>query len=339
MTPAIETVNLTRRYGRAVALDNLNLTVEQGSIYGFIGPNGAGKTTTLRLLAGLLAPSAGEVRLMGQPQKVGGAQRLVGYMPDVSGVYDDLRVWEYLDFFARCYGLAPAERRRTVDSLLDLVGLNDRRDAFVQNLSRGMQQRLSLSHALVHNPPVLLLDEPASGLDPRARVELRELLRTLREMGKTVLLSSHILSELAEVCNEIGIIESGRMVVSGPVDAVRQQLQGSAKLRIRVLRDRAQAEAALRPLLVGQSQLVPPDLAEGDQPVIAPGERPAGLPIIRRLSGDLADPQMLLVEVEALDEGQQALLLTYLLRRGVAVSEFSTRAESLEELFLRLTAA
>lgn len=330
MTPAIETLNLTRRYGRTLALDSLNLTVQQGSIYGFIGPNGAGKTTTLRLLAGMLTPSSGEVRLLGQTQQVGNSQRLIGYMPDVSGLYQDLRVWEYLDFFARCYRLDAAKRKRTVDDLLDIVGLGQKREAFVQHLSRGMQQRLALAHTLVHNPPVLLLDEPASGLDPRARVELRELLRTLREMGKTILLSSHILSELAEVCNEIGIIESGRMVISGPMDVVRQQLQGGTKLRIRVLGDATSTEWALRRLM---------RTGKIENAYEAIDERLAGLPTILTLSADLNDPRAFIAEVETQDEDQQAALLTYLLASGVTVSEFRTQAENLEELFLRLTTA
>ncbi len=317
MTYAIQTVDLSRRYGRMVALDQLNLSVEQGSIYGFIGPNGAGKTTTLRLLAGLLEPSGGEVRLMGERLVPGGAQRLVGYMPDFFGVYDDLRVWEYLDFFARCYGLDGATRKRSVDELLSLVDLGHKRDAYVQSLSRGMQQRLCLAHALVHNPPVLLLDEPASGLDPRARVELRELLRTLRDMGKTVLLSSHILSELAEVCTEIGIIESGKMVVSGPVDEVRRQLQGSTRLRIRVLRGLETAEATLRQLVVAPQ-----------------GE----LPQLGGVRHDLSDERALLVELGDADEEAQARLLAHLIEQGVVVSEFRAQAENLEELFLRLTA-
>lgn len=317
MTPAIETTNLTRRYGGTVALSNLNLTVEQGSIFGFIGPNGAGKTTTLRLLAGLLEPTGGTIRLMGQLLRPGGAQRLVGYMPDFFGVYDDLRVWEYLDFFARCYGLDNATRKRTVDELLALVDLTPKRNAFVQSLSRGMQQRLCLAHALVHNPPVLLLDEPASGLDPRARVELRELLRTLREMGKTVLLSSHILSELAEVCTEIGIIESGQIVVSGPVDEVRRQLQQGSKLRIRILRDLDTAETVLRNL-VG----VPAN---------------SGLPHVHSVQLDPVDPQALVVELEQTDDAEQAALLTYLVGQRIAISEFRVQAENLEELFLRLT--
>jgi ABC-2 type transport system ATP-binding protein len=332
MTPAIETVGLTRRYGRTVALDNLNLSVAQGSIYGFIGPNGAGKTTTLRLLAGLLEPSSGEIRLMGQPQRQSSAQRLIGYMPDVSGVYDDLRVWEYLDFFARCYTMDAAQRKRTVGSLLDLVDLSAKRDSFVQSLSRGMQQRLSLAHALVHNPPVLLLDEPASGLDPRARVELRELLRELRDLGKTVLLSSHILSELAEVCTEIGIIESGRMVISGTVDAVRQQLQAGAKLRIRVMHDAQSAAAVLQELSAGAAEA--DDGAAEDE-----HERPPGLPIISSVQIDPTDQRVILVDAAGLDERHQTALLAYLMAKGVAVSEFRTQAENLEDLFLRLTAA
>lgn len=316
MTNAIETTNLTRRYGKTTALANLNLSVAQGSIYGFIGPNGAGKTTTLRLLAGLLEPSSGEIRLLNEKLSASGteAQRLVGYMPDFFGVYADLRVWEYLDFFARCYGLDHARRRTTVEQLLDLVDLTPRRNDFVQNLSRGMQQRLCLAHALVHDPPILLLDEPASGLDPRARVELRELLRTLREMGKTVVLSSHILSELAEICTEIGIIDCGQMIVSGNVDAVRQQLQGGSHLRIRVLGAVEQAVEVL--------QNIPAD---------------SGLPNIAEVRLDSSDGRVLQVELTNATESAQAALLAYLVTSGILVSEYHTQTENLENLFLRLT--
>lgn len=315
MTDAIQTINLTRRYGKMTALDNLNLSISQGSIYGFIGPNGAGKTTTLRLLSGLLEPTSGEIYIMGERLSTSGreAQRLVGYMPDFFGVYDDLRVWEYLDFFARCYGLSGAKRRTTVEQLLDLVDLVSKRDAFVQSLSRGMQQRLCLAHALVHDPPILLLDEPASGLDPRARVELRELLRTLRDMDKTILLSSHILSELAEVCTEIGIIDVGRMVVSGPVHEVRRQLQGSHILRMRVLRDVEQAADILR----------------------APTAD--NLPEITRVRVDDLDPNVVLAEVQDATEEQQAALLAHLLNQGIVISDYHMQAEDLENLFLRLT--
>lgn len=318
MTAAIETIDLTRRYGRMVALDRLNLTVPQGSIYGFIGPNGAGKTTTLRLLAGLIEPTSGEVRLMGQRVAPGRTQRLVGYMPDFFGVYDDLRVWEYLDFFARCYGIGAAQRCRIVDELLALVDLEHKRNAYVQTLSRGMQQRLCLAHALVHDPPVLLLDEPASGLDPRARVELRELLRTLRDMGKTIMVSSHILSELAEICNEIGIIDSGRMIISGPVEIVRRQLEGGTRLRMRIVRGRETAMKLLERL------------------VAEPSEE---LPRLHKVHPDPSDERVLLIEVESSDEEREAALLTHLVQAGVVVSEFRAQVENLEELFLRLTAA
>ncbi len=316
MNTAIETINLTHRYGKTIALDDLNLSIPESSIYGFIGPNGAGKTTTLRLLAGLLEPAQGEIRLMGTRLSSSGseAQRLVGYMPDFFGVYDDLRVWEYLDFFTRCYGMPAARRRTTVEQLLDLVDLTPKRDAFVQSLSRGMQQRLCLAHALVHDPPILLLDEPASGLDPRARVELRELLRTLRDMGKTVLISSHILSELAEVSSEIGIIDQGRMVVSGSVQEVRERLRSGKVLRLRVLHGVESAIALL-------TQLPAHD----------------DLPRILSVQEDDLEPRTLQAEMEHASEEQQAALLAYLIAQGVAVSDYSTYAEDLEQLFLRIT--
>lgn len=319
MTAAIETVGLSRRFGKTVALAELDLRIAEGAIYGFIGPNGAGKTTTLRLLAGLIEPSAGQIRLMGKPAgRNASAQHQVGYMPDFFGVYDDLRAWEYLDFFARCYGL-PAERRRTVvDQLLELVDLTPKRNAFVQTLSRGMQQRLCLAHALVHDPPILLLDEPASGLDPRARVELRELLRTLREMGKTILLSSHILSELAEICTEIGIIESGRMVASGPVGEVHRQLRGRHDLRLRLLRDGPRAAELLRAL----------------DPAVAAEK---GLPAIQSVSSVAADENYLAVELEGSNDEQIAALLAYLVGAGLPLIDFHMQAENLENLFLRIT--
>lgn len=316
MESALETINLTHRYGKATALDNLNLAIPHGSIYGFIGPNGAGKTTTLRLLAGLLEPTRGEIRLMGERLSGSGveAQRLVGYMPDFFGVYDDLRVWEYLDFFARCHNLNAAQRRATVDQLLDLVDLTPKRDAFVQSLSRGMQQRLCLAHALVHDPPILLLDEPASGLDPRARVELRELLRTLRDMDKTVLVSSHILSELAEVSTEIGIIHNGRMVVSGPVHEVQERLRRGKVVRVRLLGDTQPAIDTLHQL---------PNTAD--------------LPHLVRVRNDANDPHLLQIELEHVNEEQQAALLNYLVAHGIRMSDFYAYAEDLEKLFLRIT--
>jgi ABC-2 type transport system ATP-binding protein len=313
MTLAIETIELTHRYKKLIALDRLNLQVPQGCIYGFIGPNGAGKTTTLRLLAGLQTPTSGEIRLMGERLTTRLAQRFVGYMPDFFGVYDDLRVWEYLDFFARCYGLRGARLRQVVDELLELVDLSDKRDAFVQTLSRGMQQRLCLAHALVHDPPILLLDEPASGLDPRARVELRELLRTLRDMGKTIMLSSHILSELAEVCDAIGIIDHGRMLISGPLAEVQQQLATGSRVRMRIARE---SDVVLALTLL-QHQ-----------------------PLVQTVSTVPADPRSLIVDfTQPIGEEQCATFLAELVSAGVAISEFSARSENLEEFFLRLTMA
>jgi ABC-2 type transport system ATP-binding protein len=306
---AVETVDLCRRYGRTLALDRLNLAIPQGAIYGFIGPNGAGKSTTLRLLAGLLAPTSGSVAVMGQPLKRDPrvAQQLVGYMPDFFGVYDDLRVWEYLDFFARCHRLPAKERRTTVDALLDLVDLTPKRDAFVQTLSRGMQQRLCLAHALVHDPQVLLLDEPASGLDPRARVELRELLRALRDLGKTILLSSHILSELAEVCTEIGVIDHGRMLASGTVDEVRRKLSSGQNVRLRLLGAGERAQALL--------QSLPTVVALRPQ-------NEAGTDLLLEIDGDARD---------------RAAILARLLAEGLEVSDFHAAEDDLEDLFLRLT--
>ena len=234
---AIETINLTRQYGKLTAVDALNLQVPAGSLFGLIGPNGAGKTTTLRMLAGLLDPSSGEIQINGSSTNGGwqDVRRQIGYMPDFFGVYEDMLVWEYLDFFARCYDLPAQRRQRVTDELLELVDLNEKRDAFVQSLSRGMRQRLCLAHTLVHDPAVLLLDEPASGLDPRARVEMRELLRELGAMGKTVIVSSHILAELAELCDSIGIIERGQLVTSGTVEEISRQAQQGRIIRLKSL--------------------------------------------------------------------------------------------------------
>ncbi|MBG85127.1 MAG: multidrug ABC transporter ATP-binding protein [Phycisphaerae bacterium] len=221
----IETVNLTKKYGDLMALDNLNLEIEEGTCYGFIGPNGAGKTTTIKILSTLLKPSWGEARVDG---KVIGFQNpmirpVIGYVPDFMGAYDDMVVTEYLDFFASCYGLHGPKRKKTVSDVLDLTDLNYKSNAEVNSLSRGMSQRLSIARVLLHDPKVLLLDEPASGLDPRARVEIRELLKELHRMGKTILISSHILHELAELCDTVGIIEQGKLLYSGSVTDIMEK--------------------------------------------------------------------------------------------------------------------
>jgi len=218
----IETINLTKKYGELVALNNLNLTIAQGDCFGFIGPNGAGKTTTIKILATLLKPTWGEARIDG---KVIGYQNpqirpIIGYVPDFMGSYDDMVVTEYLEFFAACYNIHGKQREQVVRDVLALTDLNYKANSEVNGLSRGMQQRLSIARVLLHDPKVLLLDEPASGLDPRARIEIRELLKELRRMGKTIVISSHILHELSELCNTVGIIEQGELIFSGHVTEI-----------------------------------------------------------------------------------------------------------------------
>ena len=242
--------NLTKRYGSRAALDRVSFEVPEREIFGFVGPNGAGKTTTLRILATLLEPTDGKAYIDGadvtkQPDKI---HSRIGYMPDFFGVYDQLTVGEYLDFYAACYRQPKARRKKIVDDLLALVGLSDRRDQSVDSLSRGLKQRACLARSLVHDPVVLLLDEPASGLDPRARVEMREILKELQKMGKTIIISSHILPELTELCTMIGIIDQGRMRATGPVQDVIRQLTAGRRLRITVLGQKEEAAAVLKPL-------------------------------------------------------------------------------------------
>ena len=218
--PAIRTRGLTKRYGMLTALDALDLELESGDVFGFIGPNGAGKSTTMKILAGLLAPTSGTAEVLGKNVTTNGnfVRKNVGYMPDFFGSYEDLTVAEYLEFFAAAYGAPRRQRKKIVGEVLELTDLKFKENALTDSLSRGMTQRLSLARVLVHDPPVLLLDEPASGLDPRAHIEIRELLKELQRLGKTILVSSHILSELGEFCNKLGIIERGRLIVAGTVD-------------------------------------------------------------------------------------------------------------------------
>jgi ABC-2 type transport system ATP-binding protein len=234
MATIIETRELAKQYGKLMALKGLDLQVEAGAVYGLVGPNGAGKTTTMRILATLLRPTAGEAWIAGYSvlKNRRDVRRAIGYMPDFFGVYGDMKVWEYLDFFAACYEIPRDIRSRLADDLLELVDLSHRRDDYVEALSRGMRQRLCLARALAHDPQVLILDEPASGLDPRARVEIRELLQELQAMGKTILVSSHILSEIEEVCTHIGIIEQGSLVATGTLDEMRQRVQAQRVVRI-----------------------------------------------------------------------------------------------------------
>lgn len=236
----VDIQHLRKEYSNnLVAVKDLSLHLERGDIFGFIGPNGAGKTTTIKMLATLLRPTSGKAFIDGvdvtrEPERVRG---IIGYMPDNFGVYDDIKVWEYLDFFAAAYKIPRARRPQIIDDVLELTDLTGKKEAYVEELSRGMKQRLCLAKTLVHDPQVLLLDEPASGLDPRARIEIKELLKELKSMGKTIIISSHILPELADFCNKIGIIEQGEMIVSGDVGEIMRQVTGGQVLDLRVVPD------------------------------------------------------------------------------------------------------
>ena len=311
MTGIVRATGLVKRYDRTLAVAGLDLDIAQGEIFGLVGPNGAGKTTILRILATLLVPDQGDAEIAGASvrRNPNDVRRVIGFMPDSFGVYDDMRVWEYLDFFARCYGISAERRRRMIGDLLELVDLGPKRDAYVQTLSRGMQQRLCLAHALVHDPSVLLLDEPASGLDPRARVELRELLRELRSLGKTIIVSSHILPELEELCTSVAIVDHGQVLAHGKVADIERRLRVGAVFRIRVLGERESHEAA-RAWFAGQPDVVTADLLEDGQVEIG-------------FHGD--------------DEGSVRLLATAV-GSGMRVATFSRAASDLEELFLQVTA-
>lgn len=311
MTAIVRAEGLVKRYDGVPAVAGLDLEVGAGEIFGLVGPNGAGKTTTLRMLATLLPPDAGDAEIAGVSvrRNPGDVRRVLGFMPDSFGVYDDMKVWEYLDFFARCHGLPADRRRRIIGDLLELVDLGPKRDTYVHGLSRGMQQRLCLAHTLVHDPQVLLLDEPASGLDPRARVELRELLRELRVMGKTILISSHILPELEELCTSVAIIDRGAVLAAGRVAEIEQRLRVGAVYRVRVLAEGEALEAA-RAHLAAQPEVVTAGLlADGTIEVGFHG-----------------------------DDAAAARLLASAVGAGLPVITFSRAASDLEELFLQVTA-
>lgn len=244
----IKTVDLTMKYGEMYAIQQINIDLEEGDLFGFIGPNGAGKTTTMRIIATLLNPTSGDAFVCGNSvlTKPAETRRLVGYMPDFFGVYDDMKVIEYLEFFAAAYRISGAERRRRCNEMLEIVDLDFKRDAFANTLSRGQTQRLGLARVLLHDPSVLLLDEPLSGLDPRARIEMRDLLRRLGKMGKTIIVSSHILPELADVCNKIGIIDRGVMTVNATVADVMRQVRERIVLHVQVAERQQEAATVLQ---------------------------------------------------------------------------------------------
>jgi ABC-2 type transport system ATP-binding protein len=310
MTEIVRTEGLVKRYDGTLAIAGVDLAVAAGEIFGLVGPNGAGKSTTLKILATLLMPSAGHAEIAGwsvtrNPDQV---RRVLGFMPDSFGVYDDMKVWEYLDFFARCYGIGPAGRRRMIGDLLELVDLADKREAYVQTLSRGMQQRLCLAHALVHDPDVLLLDEPASGLDPRARVELRELLRELRSLGKTILISSHILPELEELCTSVAIIDRGTVLAQGRVTDIERRLRFGAVLRVRLLGEHDELEGHRLRFAAD------PDVATAV--ILEDGTIELGF------RGD---------------DAASARLLAQSVAAGMPIVSFARAASDLEELFLQVT--
>lgn len=246
--PAVQTFGLSRTYGSMTALDALDLTVNRGDLFGFIGSNGAGKTTSLRILATFLAPSSGKAEVFGHDvvSDADSVRHVIGYMPDFFGVYKDMEVTEYLDFFGACYRIPSAQREKTVKDVLELVGLSEKQGSLIGALSRGMQQRLGLARVLIHDPHLLLLDEPASGLDPRARIEMMAILQELQRLGKTIIISSHILSELQTLCNRVAIIERGKLIYAGPVQGVRDQMATGRMVWVKVSSDAEQALALLK---------------------------------------------------------------------------------------------
>ena len=298
--------NLTKQYGKLCAVDSLNLQIETGDIMGFIGPNGAGKTTTIRVVATLLRPTFGTayvdgIDVLANPEQV---RPMIGYMPDFFGLYHDVKVWEYLDFFAAAYRMPKSKRAGAIGDVLELTDLTIKRESFVSELSRGMQQRLCLAKTLLHDPKLLLLDEPASGLDPRARIEIKELLKELRKMGKTILISSHILPELADFCNKIAIIEQGKLVVSGDVDTIIQQCRGGTMLRVGLVDRHEEALALIRSLdSIKDAQL------QGSTILAAY----CGVP------------------------GEEHAILDALSRNGFKVQSFAEAEVDLEDVFMRVT--
>jgi len=304
--PAVQTIGLTRTFGPMTALSTLDLTILRGDLFGFIGSNGAGKTTTLRILATFLAPSAGTAKVLGRDviREADAVRHVIGYMPDFFGVYKDMEVTEYLDFFGACYKIPTAQREKTVNDVLELVGLSEKKGALIGALSRGMQQRLGLARVLIHDPQVLLLDEPASGLDPRARIEMMAILQELQKMGKTIIISSHILSELQTLCNRVAIIEKGRLIYSGPVQGVRDQMATGRIIWVRVATDQTRALEILK---------TRPEISEA---VALDGQ----------------------IKITLLDhETDQSIVAEALVTGGAKLVELREDELGLEEVFLRVT--
>lgn len=296
---------LTKIYGDLYALKRLNLDIEEGSIFGYIGPNGAGKTTTMMILATLLTPTVGKAYVCGvdvlkKPEKI---RAQIGFMPDFFGVYDEMKVWEYLDFFAMCYGIRKSKKTGIISDLLELVDLNAKRDADVESLSRGMKQRLGLARTLIHDPKLLILDEPSSGLDPKARIEIKEILKELRKMGKTMLISSHILPDLSEMCTHIGVIEKGELIISGGVQEIINNIHNVNEIEIKIIGD-------------------------GLEKYIT--NYPNVLEVIAKEQGNYV------VKFNG-DQDREAEMLQYLAKNDIKVYSFHRKTANLEDVFMKIT--
>ena len=304
--PAVQILGLSRAFGSLKALDALDLTVQKGDLFGFIGSNGAGKTTTLRILATFLAPTAGTAIIFGHDvvREADAVRHVIGYMPDFFGVYKDMEVTEYLDFFGACYKIPTAQREKTVNDVLELVGLTEKKGTLIGALSRGMQQRLGLARVLIHDPALLLLDEPASGLDPRARIEMMAILQELQRLGKTIIISSHILSELQTLCNRVAIIEKGRLIYSGAVQGVRDQVSQGQVVWARVSSDQTQATD----LLKARKEIAEVTVADGEIKVT------------------LAGPDI-----------EHSIVADILVHGGAKLMELREDEVGLEEVFMRVT--
>jgi ABC-2 type transport system ATP-binding protein len=309
--PVVVTQELTKKYGELTALDRLSITLDKGQILGFIGPNGAGKTTTIKILVGLARPTSGRAQIAGvdcsrEARKI---KRLVGYMPDTFGSYDNMRVREYLDFFGAAFKIPWQQRKRRIDEVLETTGSSYMRDRFVETLSHGMQQRIAIARTLLHDPEVLILDEPANGLDPQARIEIRELLLRLAALGKTLIVTSHILPELSRICDRVAIITQGRLRASGTLDEIMKQVRQKRLIEVQ-LPSRGQLETATRALResLGADEAVVPSEAEA----------------VVRFETNRADD----------DLGE---VLAHLVRAGIRVSQFRAVVSDLEDAFLTVT--
>ncbi len=310
MSPIIEIKELSKRFGKRFAVNNISFSIESGEIFGLVGPNGAGKTTTMRMIVTLLKPDKGEILVGGYSihKKPNEVRRIIGFMPDSFGVYGDMTVQEYLDFFGACYKIPPNQRAHLITDLLDLVDLGHRRDDMVDTLSTGLKQRLGLARVLIHDPGILVLDEPASGLDPRARVEIRELLLEVARLGKTIIFSSHILADVGELCTRVGIIEDGKIAALGTLQQLSERVMPHRQLRIGLLNRSEEARVAL------QSNI--------------------GVSEVRLL--DNTSRASLEVDFIGDDEAIHQLLAK-LLEQGFPVVHFSEETKNLEEVFMRTT--